>query len=201
MSEQYPEDIDYIEKALHRIMRRLGKEDPSSPLMQLPLAQLRLANALFCSDATLGESMGRLRDKLGAGQSALTQTADRLIAHELAERLNDPEDRRVVRIRLTDKGRFWLEELKELRRKRISEVLDYLDEDKRIQFINSVQVLDKIVSEVHHAAKITSASPEKPLVKKISETGTVDNDPEIELLHTLINKNDLEKMRQSDGSD
>ena len=70
---------------------------------------MRLAQALYVdsADAELtlnGETMGRLSERLGVKQNALTQAADRLVNHELAERRSDVSDRRIVRLRLTGEG-------------------------------------------------------------------------------------------------
>src|SRR5581483_11344934 len=101
------EIVAWLESSLPRIMRRLmDSENLDMPLLQLPLAQMRLAQALYVDNESaefslLGETMGRLSDRLGVRHNALTQAADRLVNHGLAERLSDPSDRRVVRLRLT----------------------------------------------------------------------------------------------------
>ena len=116
MPSEMPETaaLDWLEHTLPHAMRRLmDSEDLEQPLLQLPLAQMRLAQALynetdFPEIRTQGETMGRLSERLGTRQNALTQAADRLINHDLAERLSDANDRRIVRLRLSERaGNGW----------------------------------------------------------------------------------------------
>src|SRR5690348_13744636 len=108
VSAETEDALTWLERALPRTMRRLtDSEDMEHPLLQLPLAQLRLAHALYREDAdaeaqAAGETMGHLSTQLGVRQNALTQAADRLVQRKLAERISDPHDRRIVRLRLTE---------------------------------------------------------------------------------------------------
>ena len=52
-----------------------------------------------------GERSARLAEKLAVARPTLTSTADSLVAAGLAYREAEPGDRRVVRLRLTDRGR------------------------------------------------------------------------------------------------
>lgn len=140
--------VTWLEAALPRIMRRLlDSENLDMPILQLPLAQLRLANALYSEAETenvraLGETMGRLSQKLGVRQNALTQAADRLINHGLAERNNDPQDRRIVRMRLTTMGWEWVHARRSRRRARIESLWTLLSETERSEFLAAIQTLE-----------------------------------------------------------
>jgi DNA-binding MarR family transcriptional regulator len=48
--------------------------------------------------------MGELASRLGIGQSAATGLVDRLVEQGALERLPDPTDRRVVRVRVSPAG-------------------------------------------------------------------------------------------------
>lgn len=50
-------------------------------------------------------SMGALARDLGLSVSTLTRTVDALVAKGLVRRMPDPEDRRVLRVALTSRGR------------------------------------------------------------------------------------------------
>ena len=140
----------WLETSLPQIMRRLmDAENLELPLFQLPLAQMRLAYGLFPEAdqpelLTTGETMGRLSDRLGVRQNALTQAADRLVRHGLAERLSDPNDRRIVRLRLTATGAEWVRERRERRRRRLGALWAELDETERGEFLHAVNVLQAI---------------------------------------------------------
>src|SRR5438045_2133061 len=89
------EALAWLERVLPRTMRRIFEsEDLDHPLLQLPLAQMRLAQALYGESGdpdaqAAGETMGHLSARLGVRQNALTQAADRLIQRGLAERISD----------------------------------------------------------------------------------------------------------------
>ncbi len=141
-------DVAWLERTLTAIMRRLmDTENLDMPLLQLPLAQMRLAQALYrdqetSASVTSGETMGRLSERLHVRQNALTQAADRLVNHGLAERLSDPSDRRIVRMRLTAKGEDWVRERIGRRRARYEHLWTLLDPQERIEFLNAVRVLE-----------------------------------------------------------
>src|SRR5258708_4685870 len=140
--------LAWLETVLPRIMRRLmDAENLDMPLFQLPLAQMRLAYALFAEQgspelAVTGETMGRLSDRLGVRQNALTQAADRLVKHGLAERLSDPSDRRIVRLRLTKTGCDWVKQRRERRHEHLGALWSELNEAERQEFLHAVNVLE-----------------------------------------------------------
>ena len=88
---------------LPEIMRRLmgGRPAPTA-LRALTLPQFgALKTITFRPSCTMGE----LAKALGVTLGAATGLVDRLIQQGLVERVSDPEDRRLVRVRLTAKGR------------------------------------------------------------------------------------------------
>ena len=140
-------ELAWLERTLTAIMRRLmDTENLDMPLLQLPLAQMRLAQALYSekepSSATAGETMGRLSERLHVKQNALTQAADRLVNHGLAERLSDAADRRIVRLRLTATGEAWVRERSSRRRARYEHLWTLLDPQERAEFLQAVRVLE-----------------------------------------------------------
>lgn len=140
-------ELAWLERTLTAIMRRLmDTENLDMPLLQLPLAQMRLAQALYTDKETsstlVGETMGRLSERLHVRQNALTQAADRLVNHGLAERLSDPTDRRIVRLRLTATGEAWVRERTSRRRARYEHLWTLLDPQERAEFLQAVRVLE-----------------------------------------------------------
>jgi DNA-binding MarR family transcriptional regulator len=140
--------VTWLERALPRIMRRLiDTENLDMPLLQLPIAQLRLAQALY-QDAEnddiqrTGQTMGRLSERLSVRHNALSQAADRLVNHELAERISDVTDRRIVRLRLTEKGREWVGARRARRRAHLVKLWNALDSEERVEFVQAARVLE-----------------------------------------------------------
>lgn len=158
--------LDKLEQSVSRVMKRLTHtSQPDSLAMQLPLAQLRLAHALHRSDVTLGETMGALKVRLGVGNSALTQAGDRLIHNGLAERLDDPNDRRVVRMRLTEKGRYWVDDIRLQRKRRIEEILTHLTPSQAKEFTEAVFTLDRLTTFLRRNTSIDANAPEETIAQ------------------------------------
>lgn len=138
--------VAWLERVLPLAMRRLSDaENLDIPLLQLPLAQLRLAQALYNENAEAedtGEAMGHLSQRLGVRHNALTQAADRLIQRGLAERISDPHDRRVVRLRLTATGREHVRERRERRHARLQHLWAKLNPHEQEAFLHAVRVLE-----------------------------------------------------------
>ena len=148
-----PESADgdtlrWLERALPQAIRGLlGMDDLNSPLTQLPLAQLRLARALYDAmdeAGERGEMMGQLSARLGVRHNALTQAADRLIRRGLAERVSDPRDRRVVRMRLTPTGHAWVSASRARRRAHLTDIWMGMPPAARAEFVSAVRVLESI---------------------------------------------------------
>lgn len=135
--------VAWLEQTLRDMPRRLlGRTQLDEPFAQLPMAQFRLVSALPMD--SIGETMGRLSEKLRIKASALTQAADRAIRQGLVERLSDPDDRRIVRLRLTAGGRKWTQERQDRRRARIARVWREISPEERIEFLGAVQALERI---------------------------------------------------------
>lgn len=150
-SQEASDTVSDLEANLRGAFRRLAdSEELDTPLLQLPLAQLRLAHALYCVEGDGGEPMGRLSEKLGASHSALTQAADRLVQRGLAERHADAQDRRVVRLSLTALGREWVSERRSRRRQRIEEMWSALLPEEQQRMASAAATLKELTDRAMH---------------------------------------------------
>ncbi|MDR3711017.1 MAG: MarR family transcriptional regulator [Capsulimonadaceae bacterium] len=146
--------IATIEQILPDLATRfLGRTLLEGQFAQLPLAQFRLVKSL--PDDDTGETMGRLSVKLSIRGSALTQAADRAIRQGLVERISDPSDRRIVRLRLTAQGIAWIRERKARRRARLEVIWQAIDVEERAALLDAIQTLDRIGRQ---AAALLSAA-------------------------------------------
>ena len=91
-----------------------------------------------------GLSMNELARAQGCALSTATAMVDRLIKLELAERLPDQEDRRVVRISLTERGRDLTTRFAAHKQRAFHEVLARLNDD---EVITLVQLLRRLVGD------------------------------------------------------
>ena len=165
--------VTWLERALPRILRRLiDTENLDMPLLQLPIAQLRLAHALY-QDADsadiqqAGQTMGRLSERLNVRHNALSQAADRLVNHALAERISDATDRRIVRLRLTEKGREWVGERRERRRAHLGKLWNALNSEEHAEFVQAVRVLEAAGDRIAAYADTGNGTEDEPKVLSI----------------------------------
>lgn len=119
------EITDDVERLLFEVIRPLYARDTDAPeLLELPLAQLRALNVLGNDGEERTPTMGELADALGVALSTATQLAERIEKRGLARREHsDPDDRRVVRLGLTDDGRRLLAERRRRRHERLADAL------------------------------------------------------------------------------
>lgn len=110
--------VAIIEKLMTQRMLDQSFEQQVTPAQLLALRYLSLNESSLMSDVAEG---------LGISFPAATKTIDRLVRKELASRSEDPHDRRVVRIRLTERGSNLVADVYRERSRRFEEVLERLD--------------------------------------------------------------------------
>lgn len=119
---------DLVEKRCHRFLsRKYG----------LTMPQYHLLLAAVYGDAT---TLGSLADELNCSRGNLTGVADRLERDGWLVRERSTEDRRVVNIRLTDKGnKVW--EIKRELAKEMAEIAKIWSPDERAIMLRSLERL------------------------------------------------------------
>ncbi|HLN63945.1 MAG TPA: MarR family transcriptional regulator [Symbiobacteriaceae bacterium] len=119
---------DLVEKRCHRFLsRKYG----------LTMPQYQLLLAAVYGDAT---TLGSLADELNCSRGNLTGVADRLERDGWLVRERSTEDRRVVNIRLTDKGnKVW--EIKRELAKELAEMAKIWSPDERTIMLRSLERL------------------------------------------------------------
>jgi len=78
----------------------------------------------------------------------VTMQVDKLIAENMAERLNDPKDRRIILIRLTEKGREDFKMIKQIIGEDLRQRIQSLDEEKIKLLSESTQNVRDILVEI-----------------------------------------------------
>ncbi|MCF8568999.1 MarR family winged helix-turn-helix transcriptional regulator [Gordonia sp. HY002] len=115
--------------------------------LDMPLSHLRMLFTLGRKDEAV--SVNTLADAVGLSLAAAGRGADRLVGLELVDRREDPDDRRVKRLSLTDKGRTLLAEQFTQHSDDLADVIATLPEQLR-------NTLRSTLSDV-----LTHLSPEK----------------------------------------
>lgn len=86
-------------------------------------------------------SLIQLTELLGVDKSTVSRSVDKLVNNEILVRDTDPEDRRSVTLRLSDKGQAVFKEIEKRSTTYFAEVVADIPDDKREQIIESLQYL------------------------------------------------------------
>ena len=93
-------------------------------------------------------SMSEIGCKLSMPKPHVTTQIDKLISEEMVERVLDPTDRRIVNIRMTDKGKEDFIAIKQEVSQDLRERIQKLDEQKLSILSGSTQLVRDILSEI-----------------------------------------------------
>ena len=94
-------------------------------------------------DMTIGE----LGNKMYLASSTATDLIDRMERNGLVERFRDGSDRRVVRLRMLDKGREMILRVMESRRVYLDKILAHVTEEDKKVLVNSLQSIYDLMKE------------------------------------------------------
>jgi DNA-binding MarR family transcriptional regulator len=133
-----------LETLVPRLIRALFHSDADSPLVELPLGQVRVMRLLYAAPSTPSE----LSAALSLSVSAITQVANRLEALGLIERSEDCDDRRVRNLRLSEKGRSMMYRRQTARVRRARMALAELPPDKQQAIIDNLEELVAICKKI-----------------------------------------------------
>lgn len=126
--------VAIIEKLLTQRMLDQSFDQQVTPSQVVALRYLALNESSLMSDVAEG---------LGISFPAATKTIDRLVRKSLVSRSEDPHDRRVVRIRLTELGKQLVNEINQERSRRFAMVLSRMEQPS----LNSLhQSMEKFIT-------------------------------------------------------
>ena len=90
-------------------------------------------------------TMNDLSVRMRLANSTMTRMADQLIQKRMITREPDPEDRRIVRVRLTEQGQDVKIRLKRAMQDLFSQILEDIPEGEREQIIHSLKTLEQSI--------------------------------------------------------
>ena len=93
-------------------------------------------------------TMGELSKNAQVAMPSMTEMVDKLEKHGIAERYRDKNDRRVVKVRLTSKGRRLRKEFMQRRLKEMKEIFGKLSEIELNDLIESLKRARRILEKV-----------------------------------------------------
>lgn len=142
------ENIEREVNILNRMGPELSKVFGTQDLEEVLDIDIKFAYIpILCQIRTLrNPTMGELGDSSGFQLSSLTRITDKLVERGLADREADRSDRRVVRIRITDKGCQIVEKFERARKKKVKSILMRLTSRERKDLIRVLQDIYKRIS-------------------------------------------------------
>lgn len=157
------------------VIKSLYARDAQIPgLLELPVAQLRVLNVLGRGPEERRPTMGELADALSVALSTATQIAERIEKRGLVRREHsDPDDRRVVRLALTETGRGLMAERRRLRHERLDQAMAQLTDEQAGALVLALTPLAAAARQAaQDEAQADAALPRVFRVENISiETG------------------------------
>ncbi len=138
---------------LHRQVNRLFWDSSSGAWMAMNLTRSQL-KSLFYIGRERDVNFRKLAAALGFSPSNLTGVVDRLVEQGLVTRNDNPEDRRVIDLRITEKGGALITDLREHRTKLLSDILEHMTTEEISLLARGYAVLLK-AAEVHQKEKVS----------------------------------------------
>ncbi|WP_372632924.1 MarR family winged helix-turn-helix transcriptional regulator [Cohnella sp.] len=92
-------------------------------------------------------SLNDLSELLSIDTSTLSRQVQQLVENDMLSRLPDPKDRRYVLLSLTPKGEGQYGEIAKTMEAYIAELFQNVPEDKRVQVLESLQILNDAMSK------------------------------------------------------
>jgi MarR family transcriptional regulator, transcriptional regulator for hemolysin len=179
-----PSDLTHLENAatpaealnlaLLRMTRALlFRTDDKTPLVDLPISQIRCLNAIANDE---GRKMQEIAVKLDIKLPAMSQIVERLVQRQLVERRTDPTDRRVARLHLTPDAKQMIEETRALRLAHVEEAISRMEPEMIQRLIADIELLAIAGEEVHYERT------EQQGEAAVTETPLEGHDPIVEML-------------------
>jgi DNA-binding MarR family transcriptional regulator len=120
----------------------------AEPLLSTPLTMQQL-KVLTLIAAERGRATGHeLADTLDVSVATMSGLVDRLVEHGMVQRSDDPADRRIRRLSVTDLGSASLRSLVSSHNTMPTQVLDRLADDDLRALVQGLVALDRVLEEL-----------------------------------------------------
>lgn len=140
--DEFIEDTELLIRNVSSVIKRRGRE-----ILQdfdiTPPQFVALQSLTKEGDLTIGE----LSRQLYLACSTVTDLIDRMEKNELVERYRDDKDRRIVRIKVLEKGHKLIDEVVTARQEYLKSVLQDLPEDERERLISTLTQLNDLIDD------------------------------------------------------
>jgi len=129
----------------HRLFAGMTRKPKMSNLPDVTMRQLKLLRLLGQHDSVAMKELARMA---GISMPTATGLVDRMVENGLVVRVDDPGDRRVVRVQLTRKAKGLRDRFRRLRGEKIDRVLSQLNNSDRRRLVEAFETIDKILQQV-----------------------------------------------------
>lgn len=143
MSEKAEESVTKVERLL-RHMAFIIKKRGRDILVDFGITSPQF-NALLTLKDHPSITMGELCEKLFLACSTATDLIDRMEKNGFLERNRDAQDRRVIRLSISEKGKQVISEVIVARRRYVASILEKLTEEETEQLGNSLDKLHSLM--------------------------------------------------------
>jgi len=128
-------------------LSRLMRDDMTFTCFSAQLSILQLHTLIFLKKNSLVH-MTDIAQNFHIEMPTATSLLNKLVTLKLVRRTADKKDRRIVHIKLTQKGEEVLQEAKEQHNKKITRMLSYLSEDDKKKLL---VILERIVATMEES--------------------------------------------------
>ncbi len=107
-------------------------------------------NALLILSEHGDMTIGELGSKMYLASSTATDLIDRMERNLLVERVRDSNDRRVVRLHMTKKGKQMISEVLESRKRYLNEILTHVDQEDQDKLVGSLSKIYDLMKDEYN---------------------------------------------------
>ncbi len=129
--------VDAFQTFMHRVQ---GQRVPAILEIGISMSQVKVLHAVAAAESL---HASELAQRVGTTPSTITGLVDRLVDHGLLTRLDDPADRRQVRISTTPAGRELLDQFRELNRFLLDSLLARVPVEQLDVITHAFEILDR----------------------------------------------------------
>ena len=134
---------EWLETSMHRSLHAFIRHTRESDL------SFSQVNTLFRLYHHGSSSVNDLARHLGITKAAVSQLLDPLIKADLVLRSENPEDRRMRLIGLTDKGQDMVENSRNTRHAWLADLAQVFSDDEKAQLLPAIQLLNQRNRDLH----------------------------------------------------
>lgn len=134
-------EIEDLLRSVGTILRKRGREILAAFDITPPQLDALLVLREY-GELTMGELCG----KMFLACSTATDLIDRMERNDLIARVRDPQDRRVIRLKVLEKGTRVIEEVLDARRHYLANILGEVDEASRERMIEALERINYLMN-------------------------------------------------------